>query len=282
MAMTAANRDHALFKCYPLNGEVQLSTGLAPTPYHVYAGYGAFTGGHADAAVVADLLRNETVRPLLDTQGRALMGVWALDFTEASLDPHQEVQVSFFVTRGPAQPVRAGRMAATEAFFKIPNARVFCHGLWNSTARVVAYNREHLGLNAHLAEHGVSRSEGRLRIEVPVGADTPGVQGDLAIGRASLRATLEFASRIGFGEAQRLAARPWVEMKVVNPIGPRPHNDAALTGTHNTVNVLRAFDPRREALTLSGPGYVDLDFRPTYVQQMEGFRFVYLDPAPDA
>lgn len=279
--MTAATLDHPLFKRYPLDGEVQLSTGRAPTPYHVYAGYGAFTGGHADAAVVAELLRNETVRPLLDTQGRALMGVWALDFTEASLGPHQEVQVSFFVTRGPARPVRAGRLAATEAFFKIPNARVFCHGLWNSTTEVVAYNREHLGLNALLAEHVVSRSNGRLRVEVLAGADTPGVRGDLSIGRASLRATFEFASRIGFGEAQLLAARPWVEMKVVNPIGLRPQNDAALTGTHNTVNVLRAFDPRHETLTLSGPGYADLDFRPTYVQQMEGFTFVYLDPAED-
>ncbi|MBL8093566.1 MAG: hypothetical protein JNL73_05315 [Anaerolineales bacterium] len=279
--MTTAHRDHPLFRRYPLDGEVQLSTGPAPTPYHVYAGYGAFIGGHADAAGVADVLRPESIRPLLDTQGRALMGVWALDFTEASLGPHQEVQVSFFVTRGHAQPVRAGRMAATEAFFKIPNARLFCHGLWNSTTRVVAYNREHLGLNARLAEHAVSRANGRLRVEVPAGADTPGVRGDLLVGRASLRASFEFANRLGFGEAQRLAARPWVEMKVVNPIGLRPHNDAALTGTHNAVNVLRGFDPRRESLTLSGPGYAGLDFRPTYVQQMEGFLFVYLDPAED-
>ncbi|HRF49007.1 MAG TPA: hypothetical protein PLC98_15355 [Anaerolineales bacterium] len=280
--MTAHQLDRPLFRRYPLTGEARLSTGPAPTPYHVYAGYGAFVGGHADSGAVAALLRNETVEPLLDTNGRALMGVWALDFTEASLGPHEEVQVSFFVTRGPAEPVRAGRMAATEAFFKIPNARLFCHGLWNSTARVVAYNREHLGLNARLVESAVSRSEERLRIEVQAGADTPGVRGDLQLGRASLRATFEFASRIGFGEVQRLNTQPWVEMKVVNPIGLRQRNDAALTGTRNAVNVLRYFDPGRERLSLSGPGYADLDFRPTYVQQMEGFTFVYLDPAEDA
>lgn len=50
-------RRHALFRRYPLAGEVRLSTGPAPTPYHVYAGHGLFIGGTADLAAVRALGR---------------------------------------------------------------------------------------------------------------------------------------------------------------------------------------------------------------------------------
>ena len=40
--------DHALFRAWPLAGEVRLSTGMAPTPYHVDDGHGLFIAGSAD------------------------------------------------------------------------------------------------------------------------------------------------------------------------------------------------------------------------------------------
>ncbi len=33
-------REHALFERHPLNGTIQLSTGEAPTPYHIVMGCG--------------------------------------------------------------------------------------------------------------------------------------------------------------------------------------------------------------------------------------------------
>ena len=269
-----------LIERFPLNGETMLSCGAAPTPYLIYDGYGVFVGGSADAGVVRRLLANEAVTPLCDTNGRALMGVWAIDFTEASLGPHHEVQVSFLVTRQAAAPVKAGRLAAAEAMVR-PEIRLFCHGLWNSTPLVVAYNSEHLGLPARLADRPVTRSNGRLRVNVPAEGGGSIVNGDVGIGRASLRATFEFMQRLGFARAQRVANQPWVEMKVVNPIGRRPHNDAAQAATHNAVNALRLFDPGTDSLTLSGPDYVGLDFQPAYIQVMDGITFIYLDPVEE-
>ncbi len=270
-----------LIQRYPLADEAELSFGMAPTPYHIYDGYGVFVGGHANAQAVAALLSHEAVSPLLDTNGRALMGVWALDFTDASLGPHHEVQVSFIVTRKAAPPVRAGRLAAAEALIARPAARLFCHGLWNSTTRVVSYNRERLGLNARLADEPVARVGDRLRIGVPAESGGSSLSGDVKLGRGSLRALFEFMGRLGFGEANRVANEPWVEMKVINPIGLRPGNDAAQSANHNAVNALRYFDPRTESLALGGPDYAAVDFRPDYVQHMDGITFVYLDPAEE-
>ena len=281
LACMASRTYLPLIERYPLNGETRLSCGAAPTPYLIYDGYGVFVGGTADVNVVRRLLAHETVTPLCDTYGRALMGVWAIDFTEASLGPHHEVQVSFLVTRQESAPVKAGRLAAAEAMVTRPEIRLFCHGLWNSTPLVVAYNSEHLGLPARLAENPVTRSNGRLRVNVPAEIGASIVSGDIGIGRASLRATFEFMQRLGFARAQRVANEPWVEMKVVNPIGRRPRNDAAQAATHNAVNALRLFDPNVDTLTLSGPDYGGLEFQPAYIQVMDGITFIYLDPASD-
>ncbi len=280
--MDTSRSEHPLFERFPLTGETQLSTGPAPVPYHIYNGHGVFIGGTADATAAAELLRNETVRPMTDTTGRALMGLWVLDLTAASHDPHHEFQVSLLVSRQPARPVKAGALATAEALMTRPEARLFCHGLWNNTPRVVAYNREHLGLNARLTASTIVREANRLRFsaQTPDGASI--AQGALRMGRGSLWTTFELMQRLGLSGAQRLAAQPWFEMRVVNPIGLRPANDAAFTASHNGINVLRPFDRRHETLTLADPAYARLDFRPAYVQELESIRFVYLDPAPDA
>jgi hypothetical protein len=36
-------RTHPLFQRYPLTGQASLSTEPAPTPYHIYDGYGALS-----------------------------------------------------------------------------------------------------------------------------------------------------------------------------------------------------------------------------------------------
>jgi hypothetical protein len=71
------------------------SAGLLPVPYHIYDGHALFLGGVADLAGVRDLLASEDVVPVSTTYGHALMGVWVIDGTDASLGPHQELQLSF-------------------------------------------------------------------------------------------------------------------------------------------------------------------------------------------
>ncbi len=96
---------HPLFENYPLYGEQELSVGLVPIPYHTYDGHGLFIGGTADLASVKELLRNENVHPIQTTAGKAVMGIWVIDFTQASLGPHQELQFSILVSHQPALPI---------------------------------------------------------------------------------------------------------------------------------------------------------------------------------
>ena len=56
--------DHAIFKQFPLTGTVDLSTGTAKTPYHIYDGYGLMIGGTADLGQVTQLMVDEETRPV--------------------------------------------------------------------------------------------------------------------------------------------------------------------------------------------------------------------------
>lgn len=272
-----------LFQRYPLTGPVQLSTGPAPAPYHIYAGRGVFISGSADLSAAGALLRAERLHPLTTPNARALMGVWALDFTDASLGPHHELQLSLFVTRTPRPPVPAHPLAVTLAMLTQPETRMLCHGLWNDTEPVVAYNRERLGLPARRCRSRLTARDGRLEFDFADAASgRPVVSGRLRLAQwSSLRAAAALLSGLGFAGGWRLAAQPWVEMKVVNPVGLRPAGDTALACHHSAVNALRFFDPRQDRLTIADETYRALDFQPAVVQHLDGIHFVYLDPQPE-
>jgi len=52
---------------------------------------------------------------------------------------------------------------------------------------------------------------------------------------------------------------------------------AAAFSKHDRIN-LRAYDLRRDTLEMAHTRYGGLRFTPQYVQSMEGFKFVYLEP----
>lgn len=273
---------HSLFAEYPLSGTVELSTGTAPTPYHIYDGYGALIGGTASAETVRALLVNEQVVPLLDAAGRAQVAIWLCDFVEASLGPHHEFQVSVFVTRQSATPLAASPFALLAAMLSRPDMEMLCHGLWNSTAAVVAYNREHLGLPAQRMTGTMERANGVFRAALE---DTEGrvlLSTQLhQTDKASAGAGWSMLRLLGPGRLRAVSRQPWVGMTVVNPISERlPNNARAAAYVHNTRNVIRPFDSRADSFALSVPGSSALDFRPAFVQHMTGFHFVYLDPQP--
>ncbi len=141
-------KDHQLFKQFPIQSTVQISTGAAPSPYQVYDGFGLFIGGTADLAAVKQLLKDENVTPIQTSDGKALMGIWVCNFTNASLGPHHELQFSFFVSRQQMAPIAPHPFNAF-ALITHQEVQMMCHGLWNNTPNVFAYNREILSLNAH-------------------------------------------------------------------------------------------------------------------------------------
>ena len=92
---------HPLFELFPLNSRTTISVGEVPTPYQIYEGHGVFIGGTANLSKIEGLLASENVYPIQDTDGRALMGIWVVDFTHASLGPHNELQFSILVSHHP-------------------------------------------------------------------------------------------------------------------------------------------------------------------------------------
>lgn len=270
-----------LFQQFPANGTATISTGTVPTPYQIYDGYGALMAGTADLAAVQQLLQSETVLPIQNRAGRALMGIWLCDFTAASLGPHHELQFSIFVSRQPVTPIAAAPLSLLAAMLTHPALEMLCHGLWNNTPTVVAYNRERLSLNARLAQSQINRNQQRMSVAVRDSAHgNPLLTATLSKpSQGSLRATLALAGQLGWRQTMQVNRRPWVGMKVVNPVGVGlPHNAIAQAMTKNATNTLRYFAPANDRLTIHQSPYSELDFRPQVVQHMSGFKFVYLDP----
>lgn len=274
----------SMFAAYPLTGSVSLSTGPAPTPYHVYDGYGALIGGTANLDAVGQLLASEQVVPLTNEHGQAHVALWLCDFTDASLGPHREFQLSIFVTRKPARPLPASPYALLAAMLSRPDLEMLCHGLWNDTPQVVAYNREHLGLPARLMHGDMTRQDGSLTVNFSDEQDHPLVRALLhRIEAAGTGAAWSMIRLLGPRRLWSVSRQPWLGLTVVNPISARfAFNGRAMTCAHNARNVIRPFNERVDTLELAPPGYADLGFRPAFVQHMTGFQFIYLDPQPPA
>lgn len=157
---------------------------------------------------------------------------------------------------------------------------MLCHGLWNNTETVVAYNREVLTLHARQCRSQITAGPKALAFEfTDQSTGRPILSGKLhAARRAPVQASFALARLVGFGLSQRLMAQPWIEMKIVNPIGLSPRNNVALAGSHSTVNFVRYFEPSRDHLIVADETYRALNFQPQFVQHLAGIKFVYLNP----
>ncbi|MBL8132975.1 MAG: hypothetical protein JNL42_14035 [Anaerolineae bacterium] len=276
---------HLLFSRYPLDGVVRIGSTDAPTPYHIYDGSMLFIGGTADGTRARELLRGERLTPILDDQGSALMALWVCNFTAASLDPHHELQCSIFASPQPEPPVKAHPFAIFRLLALNPRAVMVCHGLWNNTPLVVQYNRSHLGLNAHLCASRISVTEAAEEGRMQFGFDDfEGggciAEGDILIpGRQGRRILLDLLRHVGVGGTLNAARSPFIHVPVANAITPDlPENRVAHTYAVNDSQVLRYYDGSQDHLAIHHPLYAALRFRPAFVQQAEGVRFVYLRP----
>lgn len=276
-----------LFEAYPLRGEVTLSCGPVPQPYHIYDGRGLLIGGLANLAAARNLLAAQDVVPVTAGPDQTFMAVWICDFTQASLGPHLELQFSLFVTRRSVKIAAKHPLTLLKVMLSRADVGMFCHGLWNNSETVVTYNRELLGLDARLATAEIrgDKAAGHFVFHF-----TDAHSGQLVLRgqthyqpRATSRVGLALMRQLGLEGIHKLAANPWVSLKVINPIGPHiAANHEALTFTENKQNLLRYIDPSQDTLEFVDPRYQALQFQPQFVQQMHGFRFVYLNPKPPA
>jgi hypothetical protein len=220
------------------------------------------------------------VFPVQTTDGKALMGIWICDFTQASLGAHHELQISFFVSREEVAPIVPHPLNTLIAIVTRKDVQMMCFGLWNSTPEVVAFNREILSLNARLSASRISRSSNSLDFAIEDAATkSPIISGSVKNPfKASPSATFSFMGRLGLRQNLALARQPWINMQVLNPTGVvLDVNAAAQTYTKNDTTALQFFDDASQ-LTISAPAYQPLNFLPQVIQYMDGFKFVYMQP----
>jgi hypothetical protein len=281
--MPSERRNHPIFKKYPVRGSTTLWCGEVTKPYTIYDGGGVFIGGTADLISVRQLLRGEHMTPIATQDRRALMGVWICDFTESNLGAHHELQISFFVSEKQFGEVPAHPLALVKLMSLEPNLRMMCHGLWNNTDRVVAFNEELLALPARRAKSMI-KADGAIVFsfdEIDVsGPDKLILRGQLKDAkRNTLDAAFKLTQLIGVSKMNEISKRPMIELSVVNPVcGRMPRNAEAQTFSANDSNALRIWDAKTDRLLWGDVPYHDLDFQPDYVQIFRGARFVYLEP----
>jgi hypothetical protein len=275
------NQNHRLFREFPITDRVLISCGEVPVPYHIYNGRNIFIGGTADFGAVQRLLADEAVVPLRTADGAACMGMWLCVFDDANLGPHHELQISFFVAER-NEPIPAHPLGLLAALILRSDVKVLCHGLSNNTPNVVAYNREVLSLDAHLSSSRIDvASNGVISFDVRAGdSDAMLVSGVLAPTRyTTWRAGWDLVSLIGFSRLWRVNRQPWTPLRVVNTrrMGV-PENLAAETYTAYSANRLRYFNASQDVLNLHAASYAEIGFQPRFVQSIEGFKLVYMQP----
>ncbi len=275
-------RHHPIFVAHPIDGTVDVEGRAEPTPYHLYDGTLLMVGCSADGEAARALLEAEGVAPLLDTSGRALAVVWLGDFSHASLGPHRELQLSLLTTTTPSAtppaPVPAHPFAVLRALTRRDVVMV-CHGLWNDTARVVAYNRHHLNLDARPMTTRFELGEPRLEVACASADGDALVEAQLTLARRQDASTLWRAlAHLGVGGVAAGFRSPFLEVGVLHTrrsADDRPR--VAKTWSKPDRVVIRMIDDT-DRLVVAAPRHRALDLRPAFIEQLHGVRFVYGRP----
>lgn len=275
-------RNHALFRQFPIEKEMTISTGTVPVPYHVYDGHGMLICGTVNGQAAASLLAGEDVL-LTTTRGRrGLMAVWVCDFSEASLGPHHELQFSLCVSFKPTDPASDEPLGLLHALVTNGDVGMFCHGLWNDSETAVSYNRELLGLPAQLSDGTITRQNGKKVFELHNN------QGELLVSgtiteqkRPSWAVTRAIFKQFGLWQSLKMAAAPYLNAAVINPKGTTfGQNRRAFAAIAANAPVVQFWDTAVDHIRITAEPYHSLDFEPLFVEHFSPFRFVYLLPQP--
>lgn len=270
---------HPLFRRFPLDQQILLNGESLSSPYHVYDGNLRLLGGTVDGTVAAANLPTGQ-HPILDGQGRALAAIWLGDFSEANLGPHHELQFSLFAS---AQPLPAHETHPLRLFHALmcQPIRMVCQHLWNNTDRVVAFNREHLLLDAQLMASRLHNTQNRWQGECCDAAGTPLVHFDLAPCSRQPSAVLwSILGQIGFRGWWRSVRSPILNVPVCNTLREGVSRlSVSQTWSQPRKQIIRLAQTD-DQIELASPVLSAYDFQLDFVQQIEGFRFVYQRPVP--
>lgn len=262
---------------------IELNGETLPTPYHVRDGHLLFLGGTASADVATALLAPLNLRPVLDSEGHALAGVWIGNFHEANLGPHREFQISLFATPEPkATTVPAHPYAVFKAMLACPGVVMLCHGLWNDTPRVVAYNRDHLLLDAAPAEARLAGDTSAYAFSFTLPDGSALTEGRITTRSPSAADGWALTRYLGLSRLLKIAFAPHSEITVAST-----RRDTAMrTLSSRTYSRFRKQRTRRidaqDSFALNHPRYRDLAFVPQCLQELQGFELVFMPPAPRA
>jgi hypothetical protein len=208
------------------------------------------------------------------------VGIWVIDATDASLGPHWELQFSILVSRGRLPRVVPHPFIMLSLLQFHPEVRLFCHGLWNNTEPVVAYNREVLSLDAHLMTGTITRDIQRRekRFAFEDASEAAIISGTVCeAARTPMNTAVPLLRVMGLNKLIQAARAPWLASQVVNPVGLLPVNAEAQAYIVTARQILQMFDPTTDHLEFAHQAYRSLQFRGQFIEHMNGFKFVYLN-----
>jgi len=271
---------HRIFNDHPITGHIDLSTGPAPTPYHVYDGHGTLLIGTCSQDSLQDHYADQDVYPVLTQSGSAIMLIFLCQFAHASHGPHIEFHITALSAPEPDIKLPDDPAAALAALATQPTWGALSLHLWNDSPSVVAYNSEHLGLQAQICQGDLSFAHGKLSFDLTNAQNEPLCTGHLSCPPRSesglMRRTIRYLGWRGLWAAVR---RKPSQAYVINRKGPvLSENGRAKTLTAPDKMVISSFDPQNDRLanTLGPLAAYDLD--PQIVEHIWPFRFVYLNP----
>ncbi len=273
---------YTMFQTFPLTSHIDLSTGRAPTPYHVYDGDGVTIYGRVDAQAAAPIFATEDVYPVTYEDGSVAAGIIFAEFRDASMGPHCELQFFILSSYEQNQTIDNRAMSLPMAMALKPDWGTLCVKLWNNDLSVIAYNNDYLGLNAAYAA-----------FDVTIGADGQGVafkvvdeaqehilsadiQGLTSTPFANMWEMLRIA---GIAQMLKLGRQPYFQGSVINrKSSVLPANRQAPIFTSSDRSVSKYWNKDTDHLTIGCDEIGRLAFQPRAVQHIKPFRFIYLHP----
>lgn len=274
--------DHPIFNDHPITGSVQLSTGSAPTPYHVYDGEGLLIFGDVACDAMQRSIEGEAVHLVKTASGRAAAGFIMADFRQASMGAHSELQFFTLVSNTEGESISDAPFALPIAMATRPGWSTLCHNLWNDTESVIAYNNEYLGLNARRAEFRLFEKQAGGDVQFGVADDMGSaiIEGHFRAQRSTpLSAMWQMMRVAGLRKFISLGRAPYACGSVINRSSAiMPENRKAPIFTSSDHNITRHWKSSEDRLEIKHPALAELDFNPLGLQHLWPFRFVYRHP----
>jgi hypothetical protein len=286
-----SEKQHAqgsIFQRFPASiGTATLRSGaVCAVPYHNYDGDALIIWGSADPDFVRSRIKGPWV-PLLGGDGRAQVGVWALDYKDTVLNPYKEMVVVFTVTHEDAAAQQVTAPLQQLPLFDDKVAYPYVYKLWLDEQLPVDYGRELIGCDKYLdPAMKIEFTQGQVSLEFHhVDGELNGpAAGPLLSANIRLRDQMQLGGLVdayGLFRTLSMAAGATNSWHVVTPPGIIDRPDSA---QFNPVwEFLYETNPRftkvgpEDDIKLAGEA-LEMDFKPLLYQHDPHFRAVLLPP----